>query len=115
MRSRRSSVPSRVDAGMTTAPIFVAARIVSQSSTWLPSMSRIRWCRRTPSDRSHPASCDDRADRSANVHCPSAPSCSTIHSAGCSGRSAARTPSNQSTAQLNVSRAGQRKSRYAVS
>ena len=44
--------PSSGVAGMITAPSFIAARIVSHSSTWLPSMTIMRSPRRTPRSRS---------------------------------------------------------------
>ena len=39
-----------------TAPSFIAARVVSQSSTWLPSSTSSRIPRATPAARSQPAS-----------------------------------------------------------
>ena len=95
---------------MITAPSFIAARIVSHSSTWLPSMTMIRSPRATPCSRSQLATWFERADSSANVRRVSEPSGSTIHSAGRSPPSAAST-SNQSSAQLNASSSGQRNSR----
>ena len=115
MRSVRSAAVSSVVAGMTTAPSRIAASIVSHSSTWLPSMSRIRSPRVTPWLRSQPATRLDRSASSANVSLVSEPSCSTIHSAGASGDSAARTPSNQSTAQFSPVASGHRKPLRAVS
>jgi hypothetical protein len=114
-RSARSSAVSNVVAGMTTAPSFIAASIVSHSSTWLPSMSRIRWPRWTPRARSHPATRLDRSASSAKLSLVSEPSSSTIHSAGRSGYSSASTPSNQSSAQLNPDTSGQRNPLRAVS
>jgi hypothetical protein len=101
-------------AGMITAPSFIAARIVSHSSTRLPSITIIRSPRATPCARSQFATWFERSDSSANVHVRSLPSSSTIHSARRPPPSAAST-SNQSSAQLNESSCGQRNSRYARS
>ncbi len=95
---------------MITAPSFIAARIVSHSSTWLPSITMTRSPRATPCARSQLATWLERAESSANVRRVSEPSGSTIHSARRSPPSAAST-SNQSSAQLKRSSAGQRKSR----
>ena len=91
-------------AGMITAPSFIAARIVSHSSTWLPSISDhpVAAARRRAS-RSQFATWFERAASSANVRRLSRPSGSTIHSAGLSPRSPAAIASNQSSAQLNSS------------
>ena len=48
MRSRRSASASCVVAGMITAPSFIAASVVSHSSTWLPSRTSSRMPRATP-------------------------------------------------------------------
>ena len=82
-RSRRSAGPSSGVAGMTTAPSFIAASIVSHSSTWLPSMRMIRSprphaLRRAASSR---PGWTARTARRTTSFC-SAPSSSTIHSAG---------------------------------
>ncbi len=97
---------------MTTAPSFIAASTVSQSSNWLPSMRMIRSPRATPTDRSQLATRLDRSDSSANVQYASEPSGSTIHNARWAPRSgSAATASKWSSAQLNSSISGQRKSR----
>ncbi len=107
---------SRVVAGMTTAPSFIAARMVSHSSTWLPSMRMIRSPRATPCPRNQFATWLERSDSSRKVQCASLPSLSTIHSARAEPRSAsAATASKWSIAQLNSPISGQRKSRTAVS
>jgi len=97
---------------MMTAPSFIAARMVSHSSTWLPSITMTRSPRRTPCCRSQPATRSELADSSANDQRRSVPSSSTIHSAGSSLPRAMT--SNQSSAQLNSVSSGQRNSRYAV-
>ena len=63
MRSRRSDSASSVVAGITTAPSFIAASIVSHSSTWLPSISTIRSPRATPCARSQFATWSERVDQ----------------------------------------------------
>ncbi len=64
-RSARSSGPSSVDAGMITAPSFIAARMTSHSGAMLPSISSSRSPRRTPSWRSQFATWFERADSAA--------------------------------------------------
>jgi hypothetical protein len=86
--------------------------MVSQSSTWLPSIRTIRSPRATPRSRSQLATRLERAASSAKVQCASLPSLSTIHSARCAPRSgSAAIASKWSSAQLNSSISGQRKSR----
>jgi hypothetical protein len=92
---------------MITAPSFIAARIVSHSSTWLPSMTITRSPRATPCSRSQFATWFEHALSSAKVRRVSPPSGATIHSAGRSPPSAA-IASNQSSAQLNSVSAGGR-------
>ena len=113
IRSARSAGRSSVLAGITTAPIFAAASMISQSGTVLPRNSRIRSPLRTRCSRSQPATWDERRDISAKLTCVS-PSAVTSHRAGWCGRSAASTPSNQSIAQLNSPVSGQRNPAYAA-
>ena len=61
IRSARSSGPSSVDAGMMTAPSFIAARMTSHSGAMLPSMTSTRSPRRAPSPRSQLATWLERA------------------------------------------------------
>ena len=89
---------------MITAPSFIVARMTSHSGATLPSISSTRSPRATPSPRSHPATCDDRAD-SDPYDSETSDSSLRIRSAGRSGCSAAIT-SNQSSAQLNSSSSG---------
>jgi hypothetical protein len=96
---------------MITAPSFITARMVSHSSTWLPSITTIRSPRRTPRPRSQVATRSERRDISANENRCSEPSSSTIHRAGLSLPSAIT--SNQSRAQLKVSSGGQANCAYA--
>src|SRR6202030_1832393 len=118
-RSARSAGCSRVEAGMITAPSFIAARMTSHSGATLPSMSSTRSPRLTPSPRSQFATCAERPasapyDRLTSVRPSGPPSESeTIRSAGRSGCSAAIT-SNQSSAQLNSSSSGHANSRRAA-
>ena len=114
IRSARSAGCSSVEAGMITAPSFIAARMTSHNGATLPSMSSIRSPRRTPSPRSQFATCADRADSDPYDRLTSDPSSETIRSPGRSGCSAAIT-SNQSSAQLNSSSSGQANSRRADS
>ena len=81
-RSTRSSGPSSVDAGIITAPSFMAASIVSHSGTTLPSISSTWSPRRTPRPRRWLATRLERSVISAKVRRSSVPSSSTIHSAG---------------------------------
>src|SRR4029077_2071250 len=113
-RSTRSVGCSSVEAGMITAPSFIVARMISHSGTTLPSISSTRSPRATPSPRSQPATCDDRSDSDPYDSETSDPSSARIRSAGGYGSSAAIT-SNQSSAQLNSSSAGQRNERRAAS
>ena len=116
MRSRRSAAPSIGVDGISTAPSFIVARMVSHSSTWLASMRMIRSPRATPWERSQFATRFDRRVISANEYFPSVPSCSTIHSAGRSAEAgSAPIASKCSSAQLNSSSSGQVKSRRAAS
>lgn len=64
-RSRRSAEVSSIVAGIVTAPRRMQASMHSHNSTWLPSMSRTRspWC--TPASDNQPATCSERAERSA--------------------------------------------------
>ncbi len=94
-------------AGMTTARSFIAARTVSHSSTWLPSMTTIRSPARTPRDRSRFATRFERADISAKDTFVPEPSSSTMCRAVRSLPSA--TTSNHSSAQLNRSGRGHAK------
>lgn len=97
---------------MTTARSFMAARAVSQSSVWLPSMTTIRSPAPTPSPRSRFATRAERSDIAAKETTDSVPSSSTMCSAG---RSLSRAmTSNQSSAQLKCSGRGQRKPSYAA-
>jgi hypothetical protein len=98
--SRASAAPSSGVAGMMTAPSFITARMVSQSSTWFPSIITIRSPRATPRARSQLATWLDRAAISANENRCSEPSSSTIHRAGLLLPSAIT--SNQSSAQLKA-------------
>ncbi len=107
-------MPSSGVHGIITAPSLMQARIVSQSSTWLPSMSTTRSPRATPRPRSQVATWLDRRDICAHETFCSEPSCSTIHSAGSSARSPAATWSNQSSPKLNCSNRGQANSALAV-
>ena len=66
-RSARSSAVSSVVAGITTAPSFIAASMTSHSGTTLPSISRMRSPRLTPSARSPLATRLERSDSSAKV------------------------------------------------
>ena len=66
-RSLRSLGVSKVDAGITTAPSFIAASITSHSGTTLPSISRMRSPRFTPSARKPLAMRLERSDSSAKV------------------------------------------------
>ncbi|MCY1459028.1 hypothetical protein D9M71_764670 [compost metagenome] len=54
-------------AGMTTAPILKAASMISQSATSLPSISRMRSPRCTPSWRRWLATRLERLDRSRKL------------------------------------------------
>ena len=63
-RSFRSFGVSNVDAGITTAPSFIAASITSHSGTTLPSISRMRSPRFTPSARKPLAMRLERSDSS---------------------------------------------------
>lgn len=94
-------------AGMTTARSFIAARAVSHSSTWLPSMTRIRSPARTPWARSQFAAWSERADIRAKDTSVRLPSSSTMCRAVRSLFSAMA--SNQSRAQLKWSVLGQLK------
>ena len=97
-----SAAVSSVVAGMSTAPSFMQASMVSHSSTWLPSISSTRWPRSTPWARSHAASSVDRADICAKVTDSSEPSSPITRSAVRSAvPGVAATTSNQSRAQLN--------------
>ena len=113
MRSRRSLSASSVVAGITTAPSFIAASIVSHSSTWLPSISTIRSPRPTPCARSQFASRSDRVTSSSNVSDRDDPSPSTTSNPTASFPRAK--PSNQSSAQLNSSSAGHANDAQAAS
>ena len=99
---------------MITAPSFIVARMISHSGTTLPSISSTRSPRVTPSPRSQPATCDDRAASSPYDNETSDPPSDRIRSAGRSGCSAAIT-SNQSSAQLNSSSTGHSKEPRAAS
>lgn len=92
---------------MTTARSFIAARAVSHSSCWLPSMTTMRSPGPTPWARSQFAARSERSDISANEIRVSVPSSSTMCSAVASLPSAIT--SNQSRAQLNRSGRGQTK------
>ena len=82
---------------MTTAPSFIAASITSHSGTTLPSISRMRSPRLTPSARRPLAIRLEAADSSAKVRV-AAPS-PTIFSAGWSASGPrASSASNQSSA-----------------
>ena len=99
---------------MITAPSFIVARMISHSGATLPSISSTRSPRATPSPRSHPATCDERADSDPYDSETSDSSSLRIRSAGRSGCSAAIT-SNQSSAQLNSSSSGHANDRRAAS
>ncbi len=65
IRSSRSAGCSSVEAGMITAPSFIAASMTSHSGTMLPSISSTWSPRRTPRPRSQLATCEDLADMAA--------------------------------------------------
>ena len=114
MRSRRSLSASSVVAGITTAPSFIAASIVSHSSTWLPSISTIRSPRATPCARSQFASWSERVDQLGERQRPRRPVRLDDQQPD-RRRCRARTPSNQSSAQLNSSSAGHANDAQAAS
>ncbi len=98
---------------MTTARSFIAASAVSQSSPWLPSMTRTRSSARTPHSRSLLATRFERSAISAKDSRVTVPSSSTMCSAVRSFPSAMT--SNQSSAQLKYAGRGHRKPEYAAS
>ena len=108
-RSARSLSVSCDVAGMITAPIFIAASIVSQSSQRLPNMTSIRSPRLTPSADNEFATRFEISESSANVCDPASPSSEKTRSA--IPRFPLAKTSNQSSAQLKSSNSGHRKPR----
>ena len=112
MRSIRSARVSSVVDGISTAPSFMAASMISQSAGTFPSISSSRWPRPTPCARRKFATWSERRDSAAKESCVSRPSSPRICSAGRSFPAAMR--SKWSSAQLKRPSRGQRKSRRAV-
>jgi hypothetical protein len=71
-----------VVAGLSTAPSFIVARVISHSGTTLGSIISTRSPRLTPSRRRKLATRLERTRISSNVTFHSAPCSSTIQSAG---------------------------------
>jgi hypothetical protein len=83
------------------------ASMISQSSTWFPSMTIMRSPRCTPWPRNQFATWFERTDSSAKLRRLAVPSCSTITRAGLAPVSgSAAKASNQSSAKLNSSNRG---------
>ena len=81
MRSARSAWVSCVVAGLTTAPSFIAASVISHSGTTFGSMTSMQSPRRTPLARRKFATRLERSLIPAKLSFASEPSSFTTHSA----------------------------------
>ena len=81
MRSPRSAAVSSVEAGLTTAPSFMAASVISQSGVVFGSITRMRSPRDSPARRRNDAAREDRSDSSANVERSGGPASGATHRA----------------------------------